>query len=113
MRRTNIIKCKAVILCILMLLGTITPYYANSAQTHWTGVDATGAMVTDENSPIVVEKEVLTFDITEFPSNYYREMEEYLAYSGKVTAEYTFYNPSDYTVTATLLFPYGKTPDYG
>lgn len=99
-------------LLVILLFTTSTPYYANLAQTQWSGVDATGAMVTDEDSPIVVEKEVLTFDISEFPSNYYRDMEEYLAYSGKVTAEYTFYNPSDYTITATLLFPYGKAPDY-
>ena len=109
----TLVSAVAVVFSIIMLLGTITPYYANSAQTQWSGVDATGAMVSEENSPIVVEKEVLTFDINEFPSNYYKDMTEYLAYSGKVTAEYTFYNPSDYTVTATLLFPYGKVPDYG
>ena len=109
----NLTSIVVALLSIILLFTTSTPYYANSAQTQWSGVDATGTMVTDENSPIVVEKEVLTFDITEFPANYYRDMAEYLAYSGKVTAEYTFYNPSDYTVTATLLFPYGKVPDYG
>lgn len=66
----------------------------------------------DENCPVIVEKEVLTFDIPEFPKGYYSEKEEYLSYSAKVTAEYTFYNPADYTVTATLLFPFGNEPDY-
>lgn len=87
--------------------------YANSAQTRWSGVDATGTMITDEACPIIVENEILTFDLQEFPANYYDTLEDYLSYSGKVTAEYTFYNPADYTVTATLLFPFGKVPDYG
>lgn len=50
--------------------------------------------------------------LPKFPDNYYREMEEYLAYTGKVTAEYTFYNPTDLIVTATLAFPFGTQPDY-
>ena len=56
---------------------------------------------------------MLTFDIQEFPKTFYESLDEYLAYSGKVTAEYTFYNPSDYTVRATLAFPFGRSPDYG
>ena len=103
----------ATILVVLLLVTTlVVPAYANSAQTHWRGVDSTGAVVVDGNCPIEVTKEVLTFDISEFPDNYYREKEEYLAYTGKVTAEYTFYNPTDLTVTATLAFPFGTQPDY-
>ena len=103
----------AVLLTILMLATSfVVPAYANSAQTHWRGVDSTGAVVVGEDCPIEVTKEVLTFDISEFPDNYYRKMEEYLAYTGKVTAEYTFYNPTDLTVTATLAFPFGTQPDY-
>ena len=105
------------IICLLictLFISTLLPITvsANSAQTHWRGVDSTGAMVVGENCPIEVKKEVLTFDISEFPANYYREKEDYLAYTGKVTAEYTFYNPTDLTVTATLAFPFGKQPDY-
>ena len=103
-------------LCALVLCSlTPTSPYANSAQKRWDGVDATGAMISGEDtsdSPIIVEKEVLTFDIPEFPQEYYREQEDYLSYGGKVTAEYTFYNPSEYTVTAKLLFPFGNEPDY-
>ena len=103
----------ATILVVLLLATTlVVPAYANSAQTHWRGVDSTGAVVVDGICPIEVTKEVLTFDVSEFPDNYYREMDEYLAYTGKVTAEYTFYNPTDLTVTATLAFPFGTQPDY-
>lgn len=106
-------KLAALLSTLLLLSMMVVPTSANSAQTRWRGVDSTGAIVWDENSPIVVEKELLTFDIQEFPENYYRELDSYLSYGGKVTAEYTFYNPSDYTVNATLVFPFGAIPDYG
>lgn len=91
----------------------VIPVSANSAQSYWTGTTSTGAVVTDESCPITVESEILTFDIQEFPQQHYKEISEYLAYSGSVTAEYTFYNPADYTVNATLVFPFGTVPDYG
>lgn len=101
------------ILCVALLLSlAVTPAYANSAQSRWEGVDATGAIMPDQDSPIVVEKERLSFDIQQFPQSYYISEAEYLAYTPKVTAEYTFYNPSQYTVTATLLFPFGNPPIY-
>lgn len=103
-------------LCALMLLGiTPTIVYANSAQTHWNGMDAAGVVISGENGedcPIMVEGEVLTFDIPTFPKEYYSKKEDYLAYPAKVTAEYTFYNPAEYEVTATLVFPFGNEPDY-
>ena len=102
----------AIIALLLLLPSLILPTSANSAQQYWSGTDASGAVITDGDSPIVVESELLTFDLNEFPSNYYYEEDEFLAYSGKVTAEYHFYNPSDMTVTATLAFPFGILPHY-
>lgn len=93
-------------------LGMI-PVSANSAQTEWEGSAQGGIVVSDSECPLIVENELLTFDIQEFPKTFYESLDEYLAYSGKVTAEYTFYNPSDYTVRATLAFPFGRAPDYG
>ena len=87
--------------------------FANSAQTYFQGISPTGTMVIGEQSPIVVEQEQLTFDLQEFPLEHYAEEEAYLAYSGKVTAEYTFHNPADYDIRAKLAFPFGQTPDYG
>ena len=98
-------------LLISSLLLTL-PASANSAKKGWNGTDATGTMITDQNCPIVVEGELLTFDISEFPEESYNSEYDFLAYSGSVTAEYTFYNPADYTVTATLAFPFGKLPEY-
>ena len=98
-----------------LLLGAvlIQPTYANSAQRHWNGTSGTGTLVKDKDCPLAVDKELLTFDVQEFPKNYYNNIEEFLAYTGKVTAEYTFRNPADYTVTATLVFPFGNLPHYG
>lgn len=101
------------IVFVLMLSLLPTPALANSAQTMWDGTDSTGAIINGEDCPIVVEHELLTFAIHEFPESYYREVGDYLAYSGSVTAEYSFYNPADYDVTATLVFPFGGIPDYG
>ena len=78
----------ATILVVLLLATTlVVPAYANSAQTHWRGVDSTGAVVVDGNCPIEVTKEVLTFDISEFPDNYYREIEDYRAIINKRASE--------------------------
>ncbi len=106
------------ILSIILLTAVVCipgvsalPAYANSAQTYFFGVDANGTFLLDE-SPIVVEKEVLTFDIDNFPDNYYETAEDYAKYDARVTAEYTFYNPADYTVTSRLLFPFGNLPSY-
>ena len=103
-----------------LFLLTPTTVFANSAQTHFRGITPTDVMVTGakyplvvHQSPVVVEHETLTFDLQEFPLEHYAEEADYLAYSGKVTAEYTFHNPADYDVTAKLAFPFGQTPDYG
>ncbi len=110
MKRTK--RLVSAVCAALLCLWTVLPVTANSAQTWWNGTDASGTVLTDTECPIVVEQEILTFDLPEFPQNYYRTAEEFTAYSGQVTAEYTFYNPADYTVTARLLFPFGNLPDY-
>lgn len=104
----------ALVVSFAMLFGLQTSLVsANSARTSWSGVDSTGSYVTDEDCPVTVEQELLTFDLTELPENYYQDESSFLDYSGKVTAQYTFYNPADYTVTARLAFPFGGFPDYG
>lgn len=108
------LKVITVIFTVLLLSAVfIQSTHANSAQRHWSGTDSTGSLVKDKNCPLAVDKELLTFDVQEFPKNYYNNIEEFLAYTGKVTAEYTFRNPADYTVTATLVFPFGNLPHYG
>ena len=100
------------VVAIGLSLSASAPVCANSAQRYWTGVDSAGAAVMDGACPVIVENELLTFDIREFPKEYYQSAEDYLAYSASVTAQYSFYNPADYAVTARLVFPFGTLPDY-
>lgn len=113
MKNSKLFRIVSAVFCVVVLLSsTAVPAFANSAQTRFEGVNSTGAIMADKESPIIVEKELLTFDVQEFPKEYYRTADEFLTYEAKVTAEYTFYNPSEYTVTSTLLFPFGNLPDY-
>lgn len=100
-------------ICGLKSQNVCVQVSANSAQAFWSGVTTSGIVVTGEECPLVVQHEKLVFDLQEFPKNYYISKEEFLKYSSKVTARYTFYNPADYTVKATLMFPFGTTPSYG
>ena len=77
---------------------------ANSAQSQWSGISASGTMCQDDNSPIEVRHENLIFHLPSFPNPHSFDFTEY---SSSVTAEYTFYNPSEYTITAKLFFPFG------
>lgn len=97
---------------LVALLGTGAAW-ANSALTHWNGTASAGAFPDEQNCPLVVEKEVLTFDIQEFPAAYYETSEEAVMYEGSVTASYTVCNPSDSEVKARFFFPFGTAPDYG
>lgn len=114
LKKTALCMAVVAILAVGVLLPQSTATVsANSAQRYFHGADAFGAAYKGDSCPFVVEKENLTFNLSDFPSNYYDDKDSFLAYSGSVTAEYTFYNPSEYTVTANLAFPFGETPAYG
>ncbi len=93
---------------LMLCVFAAVPVSANSAQSYWEGVSGSEVLTTDGECPLVVEHETLTFDIADFPSPH-GSIE---AYGASVTAEYTFYNPSDMTVMANLLFPFGVNPYY-
>ena len=101
-------------ICLLMIIPCfIVPVSANSRAQEWFGSDGNGVIVMGDSVPLEVTSELLTFDIPTLPYATYRDQETFLAYDSKVTAEYTFYNPTDMTITATLVFPFGKRPEYG
>lgn len=99
----------ASILCIATLL-LLTPRaaFANSAPKFWRGADAYGSVAVNKDCPITVEHELLTFDIPDFPEQYGKNNN----YNANVTAEYTFFNPTEDTITARLEFPFGAAPNY-
>ena len=87
---------------------------ANSAPKHWYGSEALGTVITGDTAdcPLEVKHETLTFDIGNLPKSHYNSTDEFSDYDGRVTAEYTFYNPEPYDLSATLMFPFGKMPSY-
>ena len=110
-RRFTKLLCLTICIVNVFTLFMI-PASANSAQTEWSGEDASGAAVLTGECPIVVTNEVLTFDINTLPKYRHPSIDDFLRYDAKVTAEYTFYNPSDITVTAKLAFPFDSDPAY-
>ncbi len=92
---------------VFILLFPLT-VYANSAPSYWMGNDGYNAVILTENCPITVEKEILTFNISEFPNQF----NENNQYGRSFTAEYTLYNPTDKDITAQVLFPFGKKAEY-
>lgn len=102
----------AALTLIIMLPLILIPASANSRAPFWEGTDSNGVVFREGDIPIEVESELLTFDIPTLPYASYRSGEYFLEYDSKVTAEYTFYNPTDMTITATLLFPFGVRPEY-
>ena len=102
----------ALALCAVLSFLMSGTAFANSAQKWWSGADSYGTIITDAECPVVVESELLTFDISDFPKSSYSDKDIFLAYEASVTAQYTFYNPADYTVTAKLEFPFGMLPQY-
>ena len=83
---------------------------ANSAQRYFEGIDSTGALVTMENCPIVVDKEDLDFYVEYTDDAPSRDDIYYAARFGYVTATYTFRNPSENTINMDVVFPYGYAP---
>ena len=94
-------------LLVLCSISAMPVYaFANSAQLYFEGVTSTGALVNEENCPIEVTAENLTFNIVDYPHVY----DENPSYNSNVIAEYTFYNPKDYDVNMQLVFPFGVVP---
>lgn len=106
-------KILSLICTFVMFFSFDVPVQANSAAQIWEGRNSSGVIVKEADIPIIVENELLTFDLPTLPYASYRNAESFLAYDSKVTAKYTFCNPTDMTITATLLFPFGDYPSYG
>ena len=111
-RKTLMRKVSFILTVLLFNIANIS-VFANSGPTYWYGADSSN-IIMRENCPLVVEKEVLTFDIYNQLDEYYSEndAEEFKTYTDKFTAEYTFYNPTDKDITAQLAFPIGVIPQY-
>ena len=68
MKSKSCFKAFSVFLCMVMVLSFFyaMPASANSAMTWWEGTESSGAIIAGKECPIVVERELLTFDIQDF-----------------------------------------------
>lgn len=80
---------------------------ANSAPPYWFGTDASGVILNGDTCPVEVESEHLTLQIGDFPN-----FSDPSSYRASMTAEYTFYNPTEETYDLSLVFPMGESPEY-
>ena len=102
MRFFTLLICLVILLCSCSEKSTVE-------RKKWEGAEVRGAVLADEDCPVLLERETVTFDLPEFPYLGTDSAEKFLAYPGRVTTEYHFYNPTDEAVTVKLAFPvYGR-----
>jgi len=83
----------------LILISNIVFVYANSGPVIWPAAPSSDIVAVEESSPIEVRNELLTFDFNDAKNSSY-------SISGKVTAEYEMYNPTDEKETSVMAFPF-------
>ncbi len=105
------IRFFALTVCLLLLLCSCSEG-SSVERKKWEGDKVRGSALVDEDCPVLLERETVTFDLPEFPYLGRDSAEKYLAYPGRVTTEYHFYNPIDEALTVMLAFPLGGNSAY-
>ena len=105
------IRFFTLLICLVLLFCSCSEK-STVERKKWEGDEVRGAVFVDEDCPVLLEREIVTFDLAEFPYLGRDSAEKYLAYPGRVTTEYYFYNPTDEAVTVKLAFPLGVNPAY-
>ncbi len=108
-----VLSALSAIIGLCGVLGLTAPRRAsaNSAPSFYYGSTGSGAVVLTD-CPVTVRHEQLTFDLDANINQHDLNESDPAEYANTVTAEYTFFNPEDYDVHATLVFPFGTMPDY-
>ncbi|MBU9720045.1 MULTISPECIES: hypothetical protein [Bacillaceae] len=89
-------KYVVIVFMLMFFLHPITSVIlANSGPVYWEGEPGHSILSVEKNSPIIVQKEELTFDLAD--DN---------AIDGKVTALYEMYNPTSELLEVAMVFPY-------
>ena len=102
------IRFFTLLICLVILLCSCSEK-STVERKKWEGAEVRGSVLADEDCPVLLEREIVTFDLPEFPYLGTDSAEKFLAYPGRVTTEYHFYNPTDEAVTVKLAFPvYGR-----
>lgn len=82
------------------------PVYANSAPSYWEAFPYSEILVVEEDSPITVDREHLTFDFSEANDD-----GEFHSPVGKVTADYQMTNSTNDVLTVQMAFPFVQFPN--
>ncbi|MBQ6655329.1 MAG: hypothetical protein IJM79_07395, partial [Erysipelotrichaceae bacterium] len=104
---------RTVMIALLLFVSATAEVSANSALMYWQGSDGSDVYMLSEDCPVTVSHEKLTFNINQLPEWYsFEAIQSFNELDSSVTATYSFHNPADYDVTATLYFPFGESPYY-
>ena len=93
---------KIIMITVLLLVQPVI-VFANSSPTYWKGYPYSEVLLVDENSPIAVKQEKLTFDFNE---SFQEESRIGFSPTAKVTAEYEMQNTSDQDLSVQMAFPF-------
>ncbi len=88
----------AVFLIIFLYFISSTMALANSGPTYWRGYPSAEILAVDENCPVEVAREDLTFDLSGNYKNSY-------TIGGNVKAAYEMLNPTNKDLTVQMAFP--------
>lgn len=91
---------KLICLALCAIIPGCIPVYANSAPSYWKGHPYSDVLAVQEDSPIIVEREHLTFDFTNAQAGGYGSPR------GRVLAEYRMTNPTNDTLSVQMAFPF-------
>ncbi len=91
----------AVFLSTLTVCPGAEPVYGNSAPSYWEAFPYSDVLAVEENSPITVDREQLTFDFSETWNH-----DDYWSPVGRILAQYRMTNPTDDTLSVQMAFPF-------
>lgn len=123
-RKLNVMLLATIVCAVVCAMAVFMPTQsadANSADRNYYGENSQGVIITGKDCPIVVDSELLTFDIYKneptsngmtFASSSQDDSVNTGFYKKQVTAEYTFRNPTENAITANLVFPFGFYTSY-
>ncbi len=98
----------AIITLVFMLPLTVLPSSATPPSiSNYKGEDAIGAFNMDIDTPVVLEKMALTYNVSEFPERF--SSDPFPAEKSNLSVKYSLYNPTESDATVTVAFPMMKS----
>jgi hypothetical protein len=92
-------KFVSIIVLAVVMFSFSTVAFSNSGPVFWQGYPSSDIISIKDNSPIMVNREDLVFDFSDYDGSGY-------AISGRVTATYEMFNPTDRPQSVQMAFPF-------